>query len=67
MAAEHFETIPLGLPKLNNEQLAQKCDFLYQIDTEASQRKLAKCVGQSRVQEILMDREVRQMFQKEFE
>lgn len=38
MAAEHFETIPLGLPKFNNEQLSQKCDFLYQIETESQQR-----------------------------
>ena len=29
MAGEHFETIPLELPTLNNEKLNQKCNFLY--------------------------------------
>lgn len=29
MAGEHFETITLALPTLNNEKLNQRCNFLY--------------------------------------
>jgi DNA-directed RNA polymerase beta' subunit len=34
MAAEHFEKISLGLPRLNNEKLTVGYDFLHQSDTE---------------------------------
>lgn len=62
MAGEHFETIPLALPTLNNENLNKKCNFLYQIETEASLRRLTKAVGQSRAQELLTNPEVMAMF-----
>jgi hypothetical protein len=45
MAGEHFETINLELVKLNNINLNKKCNFLYEMETEAMRHKLIKAVG----------------------
>lgn len=67
MAGEHFETINLPLAKYSNDQIAYHCDFLHNIDTEFAQRKLTQCIGSERVMEVLSNRELRQLFVKEFD
>jgi DNA-directed RNA polymerase II subunit RPB1 len=34
MAGEHFESVALELPKLDNAQMSKKLDFLHDIESE---------------------------------
>jgi hypothetical protein len=55
MAGEHFENIPLELPKLDNASLSKKLEFLHDIGSDSTQKKLAKAIGKDNVEKILAD------------
>ena len=68
MAGEHFEKIPLDLPKLDNKTLDKKCNFISNItDSDAYLEQLSKVLGRDRASEIMRNVEVQQMFRDEFD